>query len=64
MAITNNNASRTITNTAEGGDLTTSDVATTTKVDTVDGNATTTTTTRTENGGTVATIINKQDERL
>jgi hypothetical protein len=28
MAITNNNASRTITNTAEGGDLTTSDVQT------------------------------------
>lgn len=51
--------SRTITNTRSGGDLTTPDVATTTKVDTVDGNSTTTTTTRTENGDTVATIINK-----
>jgi hypothetical protein len=64
MAITNNNASRTITNTRNGGDLTTPNVATTTKVDTVDGNATTTTTTRTENGDTVATIINKYNERL
>lgn len=51
--------SRTITNTRNGGDLTTPDVATTTKVDAVDGNSTTTTTTRTENGDTVATIINK-----
>jgi hypothetical protein len=42
----------------DSGDLTSSDVATTTKEVTVEGNAETTVTTRTENGQTVATITN------
>lgn len=50
--------SRTITNTRNGGNLTTPDVATTTKEVTVEGNAETTVTTRTENGEVVSTITN------